>query len=106
VGIFRWNNVEKDEDGQGTATSAVPSENNRLRARTTSTGLQLKPDFNVKGLQQKFALMPGKYKEQKKAHQACRREFRGETGSAAEWQANTLQEAIDQATNRWPHFLA
>jgi hypothetical protein len=38
-------------------------ENDRLQARTTSAGLQMKSEFSVKGLQQKFFFMYGKYKE-------------------------------------------
>jgi hypothetical protein len=63
----------------------------------TSTGLGMKCDFSAKALQQKYALMSSKYKDLKRCCKVGRHELRGETGSAAEGQASTVQEVIGSA---------
>jgi predicted small metal-binding protein len=72
----------------------------------TSTGLGMKCDFRVKALQQKYALMSSKYKDLKRCCKAGRHELRGETGSAAEGEASTVQEAIENAAKFWSLFAA
>jgi hypothetical protein len=115
LSLPQYKRIGRDSDGMmGRKVETVwepllqrfSSTNEGLRAGQTSTGLQMKTDFTAKALRQKFTLMSCKYKELKKACKVGRHELRGETGSTASGQATTPQEAIDQATKKWPLFSA
>jgi hypothetical protein len=81
-------------------------ENEKLvaRAQTTSTGLSLKKEFNIKTLKKKYDLFRDRYTSLKRECNVGRHQLRGETGAAADGQPNTAQAAIDAATKKWPLF--
>jgi hypothetical protein len=68
------------------------------RVLQTTSGMKLKEDFNEKALQQMYGLFRVKYDSLKKKHKVARHQLSGETGSAAEGQQATAQEAVDRAT--------
>jgi hypothetical protein len=73
-------------------------------SRATSAGLRLKTDFDIKMLQRKWQTFRELYQKVKKECKVGRHQLPGETGAASEGQPTTAQQAIDNATNKWPLF--
>jgi hypothetical protein len=85
-------------------------EKEKLMARevTTSTGLLMKTDFNVKTFKKKYDLLRDRYVALKRECKVDRHQLRGETGAAAGDQPSTAQAgiAVGMATAKWPLFLS
>jgi hypothetical protein len=71
---------------------------------STSKGLPLKTDFDVKMLQRKWQAFKEQYQKLKRDCKVSRHLLSGETGSAAEGQPATAQQAVDAANVVWPLF--